>query len=92
MEAYKKQIPYYNCTVYEVLANEIDLILTTFSRDKRNRRSIIASDISDIIAWNMKAFLVSCTTKNKRPSTKLSRLWEEKADIQHKKIFHLELL
>ena len=30
MEFYKKQITYYNCTAYEVLANEIDLILPTF--------------------------------------------------------------
>ena len=41
VEFYKKQIAYYNCTAFEVLANEIDLLLPTYFRDKRNKRGII---------------------------------------------------
>ena len=47
---YKKQIAYYNHTAYEVLTNKIDLILPTFSRDKRNERDIISSVISGVIS------------------------------------------
>ena len=49
VEFYKKQIDYNKHTAYEVLANVTDLILPTFLRDKRNKKSIIASVISGII-------------------------------------------
>ena len=46
---YKKQITFLNHIAYEVLTNKIHLILPTFPRDKRNRRSIIDFVICGII-------------------------------------------
>ena len=46
---YKKQIAYYNCKAYEMLTNEIGLILATFPKDKRHKRGTIGSLISDFI-------------------------------------------
>ena len=46
---YKKQMVYYNGTAYEMLANVIGIILPTFPKDKRHKRSIIGSFISGFI-------------------------------------------
>ena len=44
VEFYKQQIAYYNQTAYDILANEINLILPKFPVDKRQKRgAIIAS-------------------------------------------------
>ena len=40
---YKKQIAYYNCTTYEMSANEIGMILPTFPKDNRHKICIIGS-------------------------------------------------
>ena len=47
---YKKQIEYYNCTAYEILQNEIGLILPAFTNDKRQKRDIIATVLGSIAA------------------------------------------
>ena len=45
IEFYKKQIEYYNHTVYKILANEIYLILPTFPMDKRPKRGAILASV-----------------------------------------------
>ena len=40
---YKKQVEYYNQTAYEILTNELALILPIFSRQERQKRGIIIS-------------------------------------------------
>ena len=51
MEFYKKQIEYYNHTAYEILTNEIGLILPTFPMDKRPKRgAILASVLGGIVS------------------------------------------
>ena len=40
---FKKQINYYNQTAYEILTNELALILPTFSKQERQKRGIITS-------------------------------------------------
>ena len=35
---YKKQVDYYNQTAYEILTNELGLILPTFSKQERQKR------------------------------------------------------
>ena len=47
---YKKQIEYYNHTVYEILTNEIGLILPTFPMDKRHKRGAILASVLGGIA------------------------------------------
>ena len=39
----KKQVAYYNCTAYEILTNEIGLILAIFQKDRRHKRGMITS-------------------------------------------------
>ena len=46
---YKKQVAYYNHTTYGILTNEIGLILSMYPKDKRQKRGIITSLISDFI-------------------------------------------
>ena len=45
---YKKQIDYYNHTAYEILQNEIGLILPSFTNYKRQKRGIIATVLGSI--------------------------------------------
>ena len=45
---YKKQIEYYNHTVYEILLNEKGLMLPTLTNDKRQKRGIIAAVLGSI--------------------------------------------
>ena len=47
---YKKEVTYHNCTIYEILTNEIGLILPTFPKDKRHNRGIITTLISGFIS------------------------------------------
>ena len=48
VKIYKKQIEYYNHTAYEILQNEIGLILPTFITDKTQKRGIIATVLGSI--------------------------------------------
>ena len=50
VEFYKQQIAYYNQTAYNILANEIDLILPKFLVDKRQKRSAIIASVLGGIA------------------------------------------
>ena len=50
MEFYKKQIEYYNYTAYEILTDEIGLILPTFPMDKRPKRGAILASVLGGIA------------------------------------------
>ena len=50
VEFYKKQIEYYNHTAYEILTNEIGLILPTFTKDKRPKRGAILASLLGGIA------------------------------------------
>ena len=43
---YKKQIEYYNQTAYEILTNELALILPTLTKQGRQKRDILTSIIT----------------------------------------------
>ena len=43
-----------------------------------------------LLAWCMKVFVVSYTIRDKKPCTKLSRLWKEKLIFSATNVFHLE--
>ena len=53
IKVYKKQIEYYNHMAYEVLTNEIGLILTTFPKDKRPKRGAILASVLGGVASNI---------------------------------------
>ena len=47
---YKKQKDYYNWTAYEIITNELALILPTFPKQRRQKRDIITSFITGFIS------------------------------------------
>ena len=49
IDFYKKQIDYHNQTSLEILTKEISLILPNFSKDKKEKRSIISSLLTRFI-------------------------------------------
>ena len=46
---YKKQVDHYNQTAYEIVMNELDVILLTISEQERQKRGIITSRITGFI-------------------------------------------
>ena len=90
MNFYKKEIASYNCTAYEILTNEIDMILATFPRDKGHKRCIITSLVSDFIGLayeNISSFL---HYKHQNALCKAVTAMESKVDLQRNKFFHYE--
>ena len=51
---YKKQVDYYNWTAYEIITNELALILPTISKQERQKRGIITSFITCFIGLGYK--------------------------------------
>ena len=82
VEFYKKQICYYNHTAYEILKNEIGLILSTYPKDMRPKRGIIASVLggiaSSVMGLTYEGISSFYITQDKKPYTKLSKSWKEK--------------
>ena len=94
VEFYKKQISYYNCTAHEMLTNEIDLMLSTYSKDRRHRRGILASVLggiaSSVIGLAYEDISSFLHHKRIKPYTKLSKSWKRKLTYSKTKIHHLE--
>ena len=88
---YEKQIEYYNCTAYEILQNEIGLILPTFGkRWKRFIATILESIASSVIGL---AFIgISSFLHHKRHKVlhKAIKVIEKRTDMQHNRVYHLE--
>ena len=49
VDYYKKQIDYYNQRAYEIITNELALILPTFPKQERQKRGIITSLVTGFI-------------------------------------------
>ena len=92
---YKKQIEYYNCTAYEILMNEIGLILLTFPKEKRSKRGAILASVLGGIASSIISFAyegISSFLYHKRHKAlhKAVKVMERTSDLQHNKMHHLE--
>ena len=75
-QLYQRQIQYYNCTVYDTLANDRGKILPKFLTDHRHKRgailpSILGSVASSVIGLACEEYQVSFTTKDIKLCTKL---------------------
>ena len=94
VEFYKKQISYYNCTAYEMLKNEICLILPTYPKDRRHKTDIIASLLggiaSSVIGLAYEVTSSFLHHKGQKALHKAVKVMEKKTDLQHNKIHHLE--
>ena len=93
VEFYKKQIGYYNHTAHEILTNEIGLILLTFPKDRRHRRSILASvlggTVSSVIGLAYEGISSFLHHKRNKALCKAVTVMEKKNDSQCYKIHHL---
>ena len=87
---YKKQIDYYNCTAYEILTNELALILPTFSKQERQKRGIITSLITGFIGLAYEGISSFLQYKRQKALHKVVQAMENKVDLQCNKIFLLE--
>ena len=92
VEFYKKQISYY--MTHEILTNEIGLILPTYPKDRRHRRSIlasilagIASSVIGLVYENISSFWHH---KRNEAVHKAVKVMEKKTALQGNKIHHLE--
>ena len=95
MEFYKKQIEYYNHTAFEILTNEIGLILPTFPMDKSPKRgailaSVLGSIASSIICLAYKGISSLVHHKRHKALNKVVKVMERKTDLRQNKIHHFE--
>ena len=87
---YKKQIEYYNQTAYDILTNELALILPTFTKQERQKRGILTSIITSFIGLAYEGFSTFLHYKRQKALHKAVHTMENKVYIQCNKIFHLE--
>ena len=87
---YKELISSYNHTTHNNLRSEISLILPNFPKDRQEKRSIIASLITDFIGLVYKC--ISSYLHNKRQNAfhKPIEAMGNKINLQCNKIIHLE--
>ena len=95
IQFYKKQVEYYNGMAYEILTNEIGLILPTFPMDKRPKRGAILASVLGGIASSVICLVyegISSFLHHKRHKAlnKAVKVMERKTDLQQNKIHHLE--
>ena len=87
---YRKQIAYYNQMATDILTNELALILPMFTRQNRHKRDIITSLISGFIGLVYAGISSFLHYKRQKALHKAVHAIENKVDLQHNKIFHLE--
>ena len=94
VEFYKKQISFYNSTAHGILTNKIGLILPTHPKDRRHRRSILASVLagiaSNVIGLVYEGISSFLHHKRNKALHKVVKVMEKKTDLQHNKIHLLE--
>ena len=91
VKCYKKQIEYYNCTAYNILQNEIGLILPTFGkRQKRFIATILGSIASSVIGLAFKGISSFLHHKRHKALDKAVKVIEKRTDMQHNRVYHLE--
>ena len=90
VEFYKKQIKYYSHTTYEILTNEIGLILPTFPKENRYKRGIIPSLVRGFTGLAYEGISSFLLHKRLKALHKAVSVMEKKVDMQHNSVFHLE--
>ena len=88
--SYKKQVDYYDWTAYDIITNELALLLPTISKQERQNRGIITSFITGIISLAYKGISSFPQYKKQKALYKAVQAMDNKVDLQCNKIFHLE--
>ena len=86
----KTQIEYYNQTAYEILTNDLALILPTFPKQQRQKTGILTSIITGFIALAYEGLSSFLHYKRQKALHKEVHAMKYKVDTQHNNIFHLE--
>ena len=90
---YQKQVQYYNQIAYNILQNEINLILPTLNEPNRKKRfssavlGTVASKIIGLVFEGISSFLHH---KRHRELNKAIKQINERQNIEHNRIYHLE--
>ena len=90
VDYYKKQIDYYNQKAYEIITNELFLILPTFPKQKIQKRGIIKSLITGFISLAYGDISSFLHYKRQKALLKAVQAMENKVDLQCNRVFHLE--
>ena len=87
---YKKQIDHYSKTVFDILTEEIPLILPNFPKNRKERRSIIASLVTDFIELVYDGISSYLHKKRQKELQKAFMAMENQVNLQRNNFFHLE--
>ena len=82
VDYYKKQIDYYNQTAYEIITNELALILPTFPKQERQKRGIITSLVTGFISLAYEGISSFLHYKRQKALHKAVQAMENKEDLQ----------
>ena len=90
---YQKQVQYYNQTAYNILQNEINLILPTLNEPNRKKRffsAVLGTVASKIIGLAFEGISSFMYHKRHRALNKAIKQVNERQNIEHNRIYHLE--
>ena len=92
---YKQQIDYYNQTAYNILQNEIGLILPSFNSNSNNRKkrfltTILGTIASKVIGLAFEGISSFLHHKRHKALQKAINVINSKAGIDHNRVYHLE--
>ena len=88
---YKQQIDYYNWTTYNILQNEIGLILPSFNnRKKRFLTTILGTITSKIIGLAFEGISDFLHHKRHKALQKAVNIINSRSEIDHNRVYHLE--
>ena len=88
---YKQQIDYYNWTSYNLLQNEIGLILPNFNnRKKRFLTTILGTIATKVIGLAFEGISSFLHHKRHKALQKAVNILNSKTDIDHNRVYHLE--
>ena len=90
---YQSQVQYYNQTAYNILQNEINLILPTLNEPNRKKRFLptelgtVASKVIGLVFEGISSFLHH---KRHKALNKAIKQINERQNIEYNRIYHLE--
>ena len=88
---YKQQIDYYNLTTYNILQNEIGLILPSFNnRKKRFLTTILSTIASKVIGLAFEGISSFLHHKRHKALQKAVNIKHSRSEIDHNRVYHLE--
>ena len=90
---YKQQIDYYNQTAYNILQNEIGLILPGFNNNNRKKRfltTFLGTIASKVIGLAFEGISVFLHHKRHKTLQKTVNIINSKLEIDHNRLYHIE--